>query len=213
MSTKYTAQAMTNREYRIKSIIICAVLMVLALTALGLAVYNIIKLKFLFVLGYLIGIILACAVVIMRMNTAFATKIMADRKTVVFYAWENMFVPYKADFSFKFLRDFVPAKTKTEKILISDITDIYIGTRSYILRSSDDGFSDAILSLISEDDMKKIAKSDLFCIKAASRYYVMSIDNFDTRAIGKVVSTIIRANESIELHTSSKKYRTYLKRQ
>lgn len=212
METKYNVQATTAGEYRVKSIIICAILMVLALTAFGLVIYNIIKLNFLFALGYLIGIALALIVVAMRLNTAFPTKIMADRNSLVFVCWDNMLVPYRTDYKVNFLREFVPAKTKTVKIPISEITDIYIGTKSYISRSADEAFGEVMSQLIPEADMRKIAKSDLFAVRTKKTFHIMSIDNFDTRTVGKLVSNITRSNESAELHTSSKKYRVYLKR-
>jgi len=212
MGAKYSVQAATAREYRVKSVIICAVLMVLALTAFGLTVYNIIKLNFLYVLGYLIGIALALAVVLMRLNITFATRISADRNTLVLTGWDNMLVPYQTDFSVKFLREFVPAKTRSIKVPIEEITDIYIGTKSYISRSADETFGEVMSQLIPAADMKKIAKSDLFAVRTRRTFHVMSIDNFDTREVGKLVSNILRANEAAELHTSSKKYRVYLKR-
>ncbi len=212
MGAKYTAQATTSKDYRIKSIVICAFLMILALTALGLLVYNLVKLNILFVLGYLIGIALALVAVMMRMNTAFPTHIAADRRTLLLTAWDNMLMPFNVDYKVSFIREFVPAKVVTKRVDILGITDIYIGTRSYIERSTDEGFARTLKSMVSEKYLKRISKSDLFVVKSVSGYSIMLIDNFDTRAIGKVVSSVLRSNENIEVHTSSKKYRVYLKK-
>ena len=213
-ATKYTARASTGRDYRVKSIFICAFLMVFAIVSFVLIIYNIINLKFGFSLGYLLGFILILILVLFKMNVTFSSKIAADRKNLFLTTWENRLLPYKVSCTVPFIREFISDKISTEKIKISEIKDIYIGTKSYISRlTSDDSFTDTLNSLIPKDDIKKISKSDLLCIyDINSSYHIMNVENFDIRALCKVITNILRVNEKAEFHAGSKKYKLYVRK-
>lgn len=210
MGTKYVVQSCVNKNYRIKSVIICAVLMIFSLTALGLMIYNIAKLRFGFAIGYIIGILLAVLYVFIRMNIAFSTNISADKKNIILTMWTNNLLPFKTNCSIPFIREFIPAKNKKIRIDICDINDIYIGTKSFISRNiSDNRFNEILKESLKESDLKKVNKSDIFCVLTNNDIYFMSIDNFDSKSLCKIVQNVLRVNNMIEFHTGSKKYKVY----
>lgn len=214
MGTKYTSQASVSREFQIKTVIVCAVLMVFALIALGLAIYNIIKLRFGFVIGYLFGMALALMFILIKMNMAFSSRITADRRVVHLTVWENRLLPYKTASTVPFIREFIPEETIVDRIEISEIKAVYIGTKSFITRSDAYGGFDAeIKQLIPAEDIKKITKCDLLCIcDESGGYHIMSLENFDIRAVSKIITNILRCNPNTEFATGSKQYRLYVRR-
>ena len=214
MGTKYTAEATTSREFQVKTVISCAFLMMLVLIALGLVVYNIIKLRFGFVIGYLLGMVLALMFVFIKLNIAFPVRIIADRKTVTLRVWKNRLLPFKTDCNIPFFREFIPEKLINDKIEISQIKSVYAGTKSFISRSTADGeFDMRIKKLIPENDIKKVSKCDLLCIcDNSDKYHVMTLDNFDTRAVSKVITNVLRVNPQAEFVTGSKLFKSYVRR-
>lgn len=213
-SSKYTIKASTARDYRAKSIFICAIMTVFAIVAFVLAIYNFFHLKFGFFIGYIIGFSVLLVMISFKMNVTFSTKITADRSFVYLTAWENRLLPYKASLKTPFIREFISDKIVTDKIRISDIKDVYIGTKSYISRiSPDSSFSDSLKGLLPQEDLNKISKSDLLCIyDKNSEYHLMNVESFDVRSLCKIVSNILRVNEKAEFHSGSKKYRLYLRK-
>lgn len=214
MGTKYTAQAAVNREFQVRTVITCALLMVFVLIALGLVIYNIIKLRFGFVVGYLTGLALALMFVFIKMNIAFSSKITADRKMITLKVWKNRLLPFKTDCTVPFIREFIPEKTVIDKIEISGIKTIYIGTKSFISRSTvDSNFDMEIIKFIPESDIKKVTKFDLMCIcDDNNNYHIMSLENFDVRAVAKIITNALRVNPGAEFYTGSKQYRLYVRR-
>jgi len=214
MGTKYTAEAATSREFQVKTVISCTFLMIIVLIALGLTLYNIIKLRFGFVIGYLLGMALALMFVFIKLNIAFPVKISADRKTVMLRVWKNRLLPYKTDCNIPFFREFIPEKVINDKIEISQIKTIFVGTKSFISRSTaDENFNMSIKKLIPENDIKKITKCDLLCIcDYENKYHIMSLENFDTRAAAKIITNVLRVNPEVDFITGSKMFKAYVRR-
>lgn len=209
-ASKYVVQACTEKEYRIKSVIVCALLMIFSLTALGLMVYNIIKLRFGFVIGYALGIALCVLYILIRMNIAFSTNISADRKYLYLTMWKNKLLPYKISCKIPFIREFIPEKNQKLKVDINDITSLYIGTKSFIVRNMDKSqFNELFGKGFKDSDLKKVNKYDILCVLTQSNTYFMSVEGFDSKSVYKIIQNILRVNPEIDFHAGSKKYKGY----
>ena len=209
-NSKYVVQACTDREYRVKTVIICTLLMIFALTALGLMIYNLIKLRFGFVIGYALGMVLAVLYVLIRMNIAFSTNVSADRSYLYLTTWENKLLPYKISCNIPFIREFIPEKNQKLRIDINEISNLYIGTKSFITRNMDrPQFNEQFGKDFKHSDLKKINKADILCILTESNTYFMSVEGFDSKSLYKIIQNILRVNPKIDFHAGSKKYRGY----
>lgn len=221
MGTGLVASAKTNKSLRTKSVAICAVLLVLTIMGIALAAFNVFKAvtggspsHWLFAVGYLVGVALACMYIMITMNTAFSTLVTTDKRYIILKCWDNSFLPYDVSFRVPFIRDFVPAKTDVIKIPIKEISHVCIGTKNFIKRNAGcNDFAEAISAFEkpSASGKKAIGRIDIIYIETVNNECgFMSINNFDPKAVVKVIQCAKRVNPDIEVLAGSRIYRRAL---
>ena len=214
----YAARACTNKSYRNRSGIMIGLLSVLSVLSVVMLIIDFIGGKVLWGIFWLIALILALTYVVIRVNSVYPTYIATDKKYVYMKNWVNDFLPYAADCRIKFLREFIPARTKLIKIPIEDISTVLIGTKNFIKRCGEDNESFKInlepLERSKDYYQKKTVQSmDLIYMSTFDgECYYMPIVRFSARDVSRVLQFIQRTNPETEIRVNSKEFRMSLKK-
>ena len=212
----FSVRARTNSAYRRKSFIIMAVISVIALVAVGLAIYNLIGAKPLFVISYLVAAFLCLTFVVIRANTVYSTYIAADKKNVYMRRWDNGFMPYETRFPVAVLREFVPAKTELLEIPISEIREVYIGTKNFLKRTAKtaDEFSEIVEPFEKSKDFsvkRTVQTMDIIYIETFDNDFAyMPIVNFPKKTIHRLLKHINLRNQQTEFHIYSRAFKGFV---
>ena len=212
----FSVKARTNAAYRRKSFIIIAIMSLIALLAVVLAIYNRIGAKPLFVISYLIAALLCVTFVIIRANTVYSTYIAADKRNVYMRRWENGFMPYATGFPIAILREFIPAKTELLEISISEIRDVYIGTKNFLKRSAKtaDEFSEIVKPFEKSKDFsvkRTVQTMDIIYIETFDNDFAyMPVVNFPKKTIHRLLKHINLRNQQTEFHIYSRAFKGFV---
>lgn len=214
----YAVKACTGKAYRRNNGIVIGLLSALSLLSVIMLIIDFINGKVLWGIFWLIALILAFTYVIIRVNTVYPTYLASDKKNVYMKNWVNDFLPYAADSNVKFLREFIPARTKLIKIPIDDIATVLIGTKNFIKRYGEDNedFRDNLKPLEKSKDYyqkKTVQSMDLIYISTHDgECYYMPIVKFAPRDVSRVLQFIQRLNPEAEIKVNSREFRTSLKK-
>lgn len=219
MSKKnYAVMACTNKGYRQRSGIAAAILGALSLLSLVMLILNFINGRVLWGIFWILALILALSYVIIRINSVYTTYLASDKKNVYMKNWTNDFLPYDADNKIKFIREFIPARTKLIEIPIEDISTVLIGTKNFIKRYGEDNedFKINLKPLEKSKDYyqkKTVQSMDLIYISTFDGgCYYMPIVKFAPRDVSRVLQFIQRSNPEAEIRINSKEFRIHLKK-
>lgn len=218
MGMENAITARTMKSQRTRTIIICAVLLVLVIMGAGLSIYNMFMListkeiiRLLYVLGYLIGIVLASMYILITMNIVFSTLLTTDKRFLIMKRWDNGFIPYNSKKIRSIIGDFTPSKTEVLKIPIKEIDFICIGTVGFLKRNIEDpSFIEELKKSeqLSVSARKYIRRSEIIYVHTEDgECAYMPINNFDSSDVIKVLKSIKRINADIEYIAGVKKYR------
>ena len=211
----YGVKAETMASYRRKSFIIIVVVSLIALTAVVLAVYNLIETKPFFVISYLIAAFLCLTYVVIRANTTYPTYIAADKQSVYMRRWVNGFMPYAVKFPVAVLREFIPAKTELIEIPISEISAVYIGTKNFIKRTAKtaESFMDDIESFERSKDFtvkRTVQTMDIFYAETFDGDYAyMPVNGFSKKTVQRLLKHINLRNQETEFYVYSRNFRGF----
>lgn len=212
---RYTVKACTSAKYRRKNTIFLSIGLILSVVGIIMMIYSLVKSSWLFAASYFIALILLVTYIMIRFSTVYTTYLATDRENIYMRTWNNNFLPYDVNNRIKLFAEFVPAKTKLIQIPIGDITQIVIGTKNFIKRSSrdDDKFLNDIAPYeISKDYYKKrtVSSMDIIYFKLMDDdSYYMPILNFNTKNVIKILNIILKAKPDIEVNIGSRDYRTF----
>lgn len=207
-------KACTRKKYRRINAVVIAIFVLLSCVAFIMAVFNLIKGNILFSIACIIATILAVTYVLIRVNTVFPTYLSIDSVNLYMRNWSNDFLPYDYDNKIKILSEFIPAKIKTAQIPVDEIKTILIGTKNFIKRniSSEMEFVKNVRSLEQSKDYyrkRTVTSMDIFYLETYDmECYYMPIVNFDSKAVIKIVQTVMRRNAAAEVKSGSKNYRS-----
>ena len=210
--------ACTNKSYRRNSGIAIGILSALSLLALVMLIFDFINGRILWGIFWILALILALSYVIIRINSVYTTYLASDKKNVHMKNWSNDFLPYDADNKIKFIREFIPARTKLIQIPIEDIATVLIGTKNFIKRYGEDNedFRINLKPLEKSKDYyqkKTVQSMDLIYVSTYDgECYYMPIVKFTPRDVSRVLQFIQRANPEAEIRVNSKEFRLSLKK-
>ncbi len=210
--------ACTNKSYRRNSGIAIGILSALSLLALVMLIFDFINGRILWGIFWILALILALSYVIIRINSVYTTYLASDKKNVYMKNWSNDFLPYDADNKIKFIREFIPARTKLIQIPIEDIATVLIGTKNFIKRYGEDNedFRINLKPLEKSKDYyqkKTVQSMDLIYVSTYDgECYYMPIVKFTPRDVSRVLQFIQRANPEAEIRVNSKEFRLSLKK-
>lgn len=205
-------KATVSREKRTYGSVLMWIIAVLCVAALALIVYNIIFQNYWYAISYFVGVILGASYILVCLNELYSTWIATDGDFLVMRCWDNCFFPYQTLYKFSLLGELLPAKNVRLRIPVGEISSIVIGTKLFIKRNTEDeAFLDA-LALYEKTKFNStqriLEKIDIIYISTVDNESVfMSINHFDSKAIGKILTVLKRQNPSIDIKANGKAYR------
>lgn len=206
-------RACTNPRYRRTNAVIIVICALLTVFSLVMAVVSIAQQKLLFMAAWLIAMILLGTYIIIRINTIFVTSISTDMTNLYMKNWSNDFLPYDYGYKIKILSEFVPAKTKTLEIPISEIRTVIIGTKNYIKRNltADSVFKKNIRALENSKDFyrkRTISSMDIFYVETYDGdCCYMPVVQFGIKEIIKILQAMRYTNPGIVIKSASRAYK------
>ena len=208
-------KAAVSQKKRLRGSFSMWVVSALCVIALALIVYNIIMGNYWYVACYAIGIILALSYILVCLNELYSTWIATDGTDLVLRCWDNCFFPYQTLLSFKLLGELLPAKNVRLRVPISEIGKIIIGTKTFIKRNtSDERFLEAVALYENtkyNSNQRLLEKADILYISTTDNDSVfMSINNFDAKAVIKLLRVIEKKNPDALIRVNGKAYRKYI---
>lgn len=187
----------------------------LCLIALIFIVYNIfIVPNIWYVISYIIGIILGGSYILVCLNELYSTWIFTDGEYLFLKCWDNCFFPYQTLAKPQFIAELLPAKNMRLKVPVNEIDKIYIGTKTFIKRNTEDeAFLEAVALYENSGysaNNRMLEKMDILYIVTADKESVyMSVTDFDEKEILRLMHALEKSNPGIEIKLSGKKYRGY----
>lgn len=216
MKKTYKAIAQVTDKKRISGMILAIILMVLCVVAFLLSIYSFYTKNMVFGIGYIIAILLGLSYIIIKINQLYTTYIAADDEYLVLKCWDNHFFAYNVWKGIPFIRDFIPSKSRIFKIPVNEITDIILGTKTYIKRNAGDLVFDKAIEPYEKRKYSTITKTlekfNILYIKTQDDCCFMSIDGFDAKETMSVLNTIIGlCNSDIRVLVNARSFKRYLK--
>ncbi len=207
-------KAAVSKKKRLRGSVSMWVVIVLCFIALLLMVYNVLMSNYWYVAGYLIAVILGGSYVLVTLNELYSTWIMTDGESLVLRCWDNCFFPYQTLYSVKFFGELIPAKNVRLRVPVADITQVFIGTKMFIKRNTND---EAFLQAVAlyektkfNSNQRILEKSDIFYVNTVTNDSVfMNITNFDSQKVIKILKAIASKNPSVEIKASGRAYRRF----
>ncbi len=206
-------RATVSRKRRLRGSVSMWIVIALCLLALALMVYNIIMLNFWYVACYAIGIILGSSYILVCLNELYSTWIMVEGTDFVMRCWDNCFFPYQTLLKFN-IGELLPAKNVRLRVPISEISKVYIGTKTFIKRnSSDENFLEAVALYENKkfnSNQRILEKADILYIGTSDNDSVfMNITHFDSKAVIKILKSIQDKNPDVIIKANGRAYRRF----
>ena len=213
MARNFLQKAATNKKYRVKNAVIIGIVGLLSVFGLVMMIYNFTRGNILFGISYLIAIILGFTYVFIKLNSLFSTYIAVDKRRVYMKNWTNDFLFYDVNNKNKLLREFIPAKTKTVEIPLTEITTVLLGTKGFIKKyaPSDSSFHKAIARFDRAKDYYQksfLRTADIIYIGIANgECYYMPIVGFDSMELAKIIYCIQEQNPDADIKLNSREFK------
>jgi len=206
-------RATVSRKRRLRGSVSMWIVIALCLLALALMVYNIIMLNFWYVACYAIGIILGSSYILVCLNELYSTWIMVEGTDFVMRCWDNCFFPYQTLLKFN-IGELLPAKNVRLRVPISEISKVYIGTKTFVKRNSnDENFLEAVALYENKkfnSNQRILEKADILYIGTSDNDSVfMNITHFDSKAVIKILKSIQDKNPDVIIKANGRAYRRF----
>lgn len=198
-------KAELDAKVRTRSIVKIAVVATVSIAGLVLAVTSLIGGAFLYAAAYLVAGALGVLYAIIRINATFVQSVVLDGDRLTLNMWDNGFFPYNIHYKPRFFADFVPAKSVSYELNISDISDIVIGSSGFVAKTDADSISKRIAEVLDEDKSLErfLKRYDMLYVKLSDGgTYIMSVDSFDTDALYELVDYLERNVQGLEFKTN-----------
>ena len=196
---------LAQRTKRLNGIKI-ALVAVVSVIGLMLAAVSVINGSYLFAAAYLIAGLLGVMYAVIKINSTFPPLITCDGQKLFVRMWDNGFFPYIIDFKPKFFADFMPAKTVTYEIPLSEIADLGIGTKGFLARTYKNYDLDTRLNSVSAESRRLesiMKRCDILYIRLADdRIFAVSVTDFDVDGLFALVDLIEHNASGLEFKTN-----------
>ncbi len=188
-----------------------AVVATVSVVGIGLAIFSIFKMSFLFAAAYLIAGLMGVFYTIIEINSTLVPSVECDGEKLFLSTWDNNIFPYRIDFNPRFFADFVPAKSVCYNISLDDIADMAIGTKGFLCRTLK---SQELLKRFDKfaDLSKRVAaylkRCDILCVRLKDdSIYMMSVNDFNMDSLYKIVDMTEHCIQGLEFKTSIRQLR------
>ncbi len=181
---------------------------VLSVSVLGLilGVFNLFSASLLFAFAYFVAGALGVIYSVIKINETLVPRITVSEDTLSLRTWDNGFLPYNIDFKPQFFGDFVPAKNVVYEIPLSDISEISIGSKGFLVKA----VKDIELNNIFSDFSKRCKRADglikrlnILTVKLRDgKIYVMNVDKFDFDSLYEIVDFIEHRTQELLFNTN-----------
>lgn len=183
-----------------------ALVAVVSVIGLMLAAISVMNGSYLFAAAYLIAGMLGVMYAVIKINSTFPPLVTSDGDKLYIRMWDNGFFPYIIDFRPKFFADFMPAKTVTTEIPLSEIADLAIGTMGFLLRTYNNYDLDRKLNQIAAESRRLEAimkRCDILYIRLKDdRVFAVSVTGFDVDELFYLVDMIEHNASGLEFKTN-----------
>ena len=199
---EYTQKASVGKKIKNRSMLLICITASISLLGIVMAVYSVVKLKFVFAIVYVIAAALGLIYAVMRINTVVPPYIAEKDGFLYLQTWQGLF-PFKTDKGF--LGEYIPEKTILKKIDIPQINRIYLGTRNYLVKLLPDGkFADE-LSEAKKKYESIVKRMDFIYISTTDGNEVfMSVTDFDDTELADILKPIVDGNERIDFKCNNR---------
>jgi len=203
---KNIAKASVSAKVKKNGIIKLTSIATVSVIGIIFAVYSAFDSQYFFSLLYFVAACLGVIYSIMKINTLLPPSIECDGKILSLTTWDNCLFPFDVNFKPSVLADFVPAKTKSFEITVSEISSVVIGSKGFIIRTSVDSDADKRFYEILGNNKKfhSLAKRcDIIYVKLKNgNVYFMSVDRFDVNELYGIINTIAHYVHGLEFKTN-----------
>lgn len=182
-----------------------------AVVGILMAVISVINGAYVFAALYLLAAVLGVLYSIIKINAVLPPYAASDGERLYLSTWDNNFFPFNIDFRPAFLADFIPAKTLSYEIPVSEITGMAIGTKGYLLRAlHDEKFAERMADISRRnrhiDGLMK--RCDILYVRVRSGdIYMMSVSDFDINGLYRLVDVVEHSVRGLEFKTNLRKLR------
>lgn len=195
-----------GQKARRRNMIKLTVVATAALIGVVMAIISVIFSRYLSAVLYLAAAVLGVLYAIIKINTILPPYAAVDGERLYMNTWDNNFFPFNIDFKPTFFADFIPAGTVSYEIPLSEIDDMAIGTKGYLLRTVGDSEVARRMSEIQRhgkrlDTMMK--RCDILYVKTKSgEVYMMSVSDFDVNELYRLVDFVEHSTRGLEFKTN-----------
>lgn len=199
---EYTHKASIKKNIKNKQMILICIIASISMLGIVMAIYSLVKMKFLFTLIYIVAAVFGFLYAVMKINTIVPPYIAYSSGYLYMQTWKGLF-PFKTDKGF--VGEFLPAKTELKKVDISQINKIYLGTRNYLLKLAENSeFADS-LSEANKKYGNIVKKMEFIYIKTMDNNEIyMSVTEFDNEELTDILKPIVDENERIDFKCNNR---------
>ena len=208
---QYIVRASLGQRAKRGHMIRLTIVATVAVVGILMAVVSIIGGSYLFAALYMAAAVLGVMYAVIKINTVLPPYAAADSQRLYMNTWDNGFFPFDINFRPAFLADFIPAKTVTYEIPLSEITDMAIGTKGFMLRVlKDEKFAQKMLEISKKSKRlsELLKRVDLLYVRVKSGgIYLMSVAEFDIDELYRLVDIAEHSAKGLEFKTNVRKLR------
>ena len=161
----------------------------------------------------MLGIVLGSSYILVCLNELYSTWIAIDGNDLIMRCWDNCFFPYQTLMKFN-IGELLPAKNTRLRVPIDEISTIYIGTKTFIKRYTDnEDFLEAVALYENKKfnaNQRILEKADILYIGTTDDDCVfMNITSFDSKAVIKILKNIQEKNPRVVIKANGRAYRRF----
>ncbi len=194
------------RKNKLGRIIRIAIVATASLVGLILALISLFKGDFLYTVAYLAASVLGVLYAVISINATFVQSVILDGDKLSLNTWNNGFFPFDIHYKPRFFADFVPAKSVTYEISITDIKEVCIGSKGFLLKAADkDAVTEKFDKILACDKGfdKLLRRYDILYVKTSDeRVYMMEVNNFDADSLYAIMDNLERNVQGLEFKTN-----------
>lgn len=203
---EHTVRAGISAKKKQNGIIKLTVVATAAVVGVLMTVVSLVHGAYLFALLYAAAALLGGLYAVIKINSILPPCAEASSEMLYMTTWDNSFFPFNIDFRPAFLADFIPAKTITYEIPMSEIADMAIGTKGYLARALNNPVFDARMNELTRKNHRLdtlLKRCDILYVRLKNDdVYMMSVSDFDVNELYRLVDIVEHATRGLEFKTN-----------
>ena len=174
-----------------------------AILGLVLSMYSLFTANLLFAVWYFVAFVLGLSYAVIRINAVFPSYVSISEDKLVMSVWENGVMPYRIPEKPSFLSDFMPERIKKDEIALSEISEVYIGSKRFFDRTVKDEYYPEILKTIGGDRHfeSAVKRMDFMLVIAKDgEKCFMSVTDFDIAGLSDILYEIEKNCAGVQVY-------------